>query len=314
MSPFSIPFHVAAEQIPGLVSGDIVRYGAILKDASTGRILAHVQETGAAQAALQAGLSIDPTGATGLIGVAQNAQISKKLDTMQQTMGTIQHLQIATLLSSVIGIGVTAVSTKMIINRLGGINSKIDSMEDKFKNILKERDMSNLQSKLITSLERQLEAEKGLRKKPEKAFYRVEEQCHGYFNHIYGCIYSMMDEINIDVELLRMLIGSLALCGNCEIKALLMLDEKGTALERAQSHYNKLENLAFKIPMDQLEMRLSSDAKQASMISEDILEIRHRFASQPELIRLLIDRDISGRQYIKRFQDENKEPLLFLPV
>ena len=40
--PFRIPFDFAAD----VAVGKIVRYGAILKDAQTGRIVAHLQETG----------------------------------------------------------------------------------------------------------------------------------------------------------------------------------------------------------------------------------------------------------------------------
>ncbi|MCY4460724.1 MAG: hypothetical protein OXC26_10080 [Albidovulum sp.] len=41
-----IPFQIGIEQLPGWASGDLIRHGAILKDKNTGRIVAHLQETG----------------------------------------------------------------------------------------------------------------------------------------------------------------------------------------------------------------------------------------------------------------------------
>lgn len=40
-----IPFDLPLQFLPGLATGKIVRYGAILKDAGTGRILGHLQES-----------------------------------------------------------------------------------------------------------------------------------------------------------------------------------------------------------------------------------------------------------------------------
>ena len=54
MIPFQIPDHLLAR----LATGEVVRIGAMLRDAGAGRILAHVQETGLLQ---------------GLVGVAPPA-------------------------------------------------------------------------------------------------------------------------------------------------------------------------------------------------------------------------------------------------
>ena len=100
-----IPFIVPIKYLAGLQAGEFTRSGALLKDASNGQIVAHLQETGLVHKILQAGLSFDPSGTTDLIGVVQNAAISSKLNVMQQALGTIQILQYASLFSSVAGIG-----------------------------------------------------------------------------------------------------------------------------------------------------------------------------------------------------------------
>ena len=90
MTLTSIPFSAAAEYLPGLATGKTVRFGSILKSAETGRIVGHLQETGVVQSLLQKTLSFDPSGATGLIGVVQDEIIKRKLNVMQQTLGTVQ--------------------------------------------------------------------------------------------------------------------------------------------------------------------------------------------------------------------------------
>lgn len=315
MNPFAIPFSVAAEHIPGLLSGDVVRYGAILKDASSGKILGHVQETGIAQNLLQAGMSFDPTGATGLIGMAQNVAISSKLNAMQEMLGHLQVLQYASLFSSVVGVGVTAASTAMILKRLNAIDDTLSSIEVSVDALpAKWREMS-LRSKLIdvsTSIERLQEA--NLRSDASKVVLQVEKDLQKGFNHIHDGLCSVVIEAKVDPGLLRALLAGLSLCGASEFKALVWLDEKEAAQQRSRVQFEKLQQLAFLMPRDQLAQRLVGNEKLSLDISKECSEIRYRVASQPALIQTLIDNDFNGRTYIEEIQQEEKEPLLLLPA
>ncbi len=42
----SIPFEVPAELMTRFLAGDLVRNGALLREAGTGRVVAHLQEAG----------------------------------------------------------------------------------------------------------------------------------------------------------------------------------------------------------------------------------------------------------------------------
>ena len=199
MNPFTIPFSVAAEHIPGVLSGQVVRYGAILKDSATGQILGHVQETGLAQKILQTGLSFDPTGATGLIGVAQNVAIAGKLNSMQQALGSLQVLQYASLFSSVVGVGVSAASTAMILKRLSAVDDALSRIESSIDNLpTKWRELA-LRSRLVdvsTSIERLHEA--SLRSDASKVVSQVEKDLQKDFNHIHDGLCSVVIEAKID--------------------------------------------------------------------------------------------------------------------
>ncbi|UWR10907.1 hypothetical protein [Sulfitobacter mediterraneus] len=310
----SIPFEIPARFLTGFHSGEFVRFGSILKDVSTGQIVGHVQETGLLQKALQTGFSLDPTGATSLIGIAQNAAISSKLNAMQTMMGTIQTLQLATLASSVVGIGVTAASAAMILSRLNEIDNTLDGIESSIATLpSKWREMA-LRKKLVnirTAIDRMQEAE--LRPDAESIFKSGEEKLNYAFDELHDGIRSIVIEAEVDAGLLRNLLASLALCGSAQIKSLIWLDMKEAADHRARQQCSKLQELAFHMPRDLMAQRLVGGEKQAISISQDCSEIRLRAAAQPDLARALIAKNIHGREFIERVQAEESSPLLILP-
>jgi hypothetical protein len=48
----TIPFEYPSRLLADIATGQVVRYGTILKDAATGRIVSHMQETGVVQSIL----------------------------------------------------------------------------------------------------------------------------------------------------------------------------------------------------------------------------------------------------------------------
>lgn len=309
----SIPFDIPLQFRTAHLAGDIIRSGALLRDPSTGRIVAHLQETGALQKLLQTGLSFDPTGATGLIGIAQNVAISRKLNAMQAMMGTLQTLQIATLASSVVGIGVTAASTAMILRRLDQVDRSLGGLEASVAELPSKWREMNLRSKLVTvrsALERLQEAE--VRPDAKDVITAVEEKMNYVFDELHSGIAEVVIEARVDAGLLRALLAGLALCGGAQIKSLLWLDMKEAAELRARHQCVKFQNLAFLMPRDLTVDRFDGDQKTAFGISQDFSEVRLRIASLPSLARTLISQKINGREYIQRVEQEETEPYLLI--
>jgi|TARA_R100000789_G_scaffold96710_1_gene98530 hypothetical protein len=310
----SIPFEIPAKFLSGFHSGEFVRYGSILKDVSTGQIVGHVQETGLLQKALQTGFSLDPTGATSLVGIAQNAAISNKLNAMQTMMGTIQTLQLATLASSVVGIGVTAATAAMILGRLNEIDKTLDGIEASIASLPSKWREMDLRKKLVnirTAIDRMQEAE--LRPDPELVLKSGEEKLNYAFDDLHDGIRCIVIEAKVDPGLLRSLLAGLALCGSAQIKSLIWLNMKEAAEHRAKQQCAKLQELAFHMPRDVMAERLTGGEHQALSISQDCSEIRLRTAAQPDLTRTLIAKNIHGREFIERIQEEESTPLLILP-
>ncbi|WP_422001191.1 hypothetical protein [Roseovarius mucosus] len=311
----SIPFEIPSQFLASFHSGELVRYGTILKDLGTGQIVGHVQETAVLQKALQTGLSLGPTGATSLIGVAQNAAMMSKLNALQAMIGTIQTLQIASLASSVIGIGVTAATAAMILNRLSVIDKTLSSVESSIATLPSKWREMDLRNKLVnvrTAVDRLQEAE--VRSDSEDVVRRVEEKLSYAFDELHDGICEVAGEAQVDAGLLRSLLAGLALCGSAQIKSLVWLDLKEAAELRARQQFTKLRELAFRMPRDVMAERLPGGAETALGISRDCSEIRLRVASQPDLARTLIARGIHGREYIERIQNEDSQPLFILPL
>jgi len=309
----SIPFEIPTQFRAAVAAGDLITNGALLKDAVTGRIVAHLQETGALQKALHSGLSFDPTGATGLIGIAQNAAITSKLNAMQSMLGTMQMLQVATLASSVIGIGVTAASTAMILNRLNQVDKAIVGLEASVADLPSKWREMDLRAKIVTvrtSLERLQEAE--VRPDAENVVKSVEERLSYVFDEIHSGLIEVVIQARVDAGLVRSLLASLVLCGSAQIKSLLWLDMKEAAEIRSRHQVAKLEDLAFLMPRDLMRDRLGHGQTTALGISQDFSEIRMRIATQPSLARTLIAREINGREYVERIEQEETEPYLLL--
>lgn len=313
-----IPF-VAPAASKFTVVGELVRYGALLKDSATGRIVAHVQETGILQKALQTGLSFNPldpiSAVTGVIGVMQNEQIKKRLDVMQDMLEGMQVLQLANLASSVAGIGVTAAGTAIILHRLKAVDAglrdvigRIDALPAQWRDL-------QLNSAL-TAIETQLERlqEVSGRQDPRPVVQKAEETLHHGFNTLHAGIKQVVAEVSIDEKLLRSLLSGLALCGGAQIRALYWLDDKETAGKRARRQVGKLEELAFLMPRDTMATKLKGGANAAETIARDASEIRRRASAQPMLSDLLTEMNISGRTYLERVEGEEEQPLLLLPA
>ncbi|MCV2445999.1 hypothetical protein [Paracoccus sp. DMF] len=310
----SIPFDIPARFMAGLSSGELQRFGGIIKDAGSGQIVGHLQETGVLQSVLRSGLSFDPTGVTGLIGVAQNAAISHKLNAMQAMMGTLQTLQIATLASSVVGIGVTAASTAIILQRLRGIDQRLERIEGTLAELPRQWQDMELRKKLLTmstSLERLQEAE--YRPDAESVARAEEERLNYVFGDLHGGLCNVVIEAKIDPALLQCLLAGLSLSADAQFKALLWLDMKEAAGKRAVNQFAKLRELGFRMPRHSMAERLAGDGAQAMQISSDFSEIRMRAASQPQLARTLIAQGINGREFIDQIQNEDTQPILILP-
>jgi len=313
----TIPFQIPQQFLAAWNTGALQQVGALLKDAETGKIVAHLQETGAFQNVAQ-NLAGGPIGliantAGQGIGLVQNHKMGQQLASIQGSLGAMQSLQMLTAVSAVVGIGVTVASTAVILSKMKAIDQKISSLEKRLENLPSEWRALGLQS-VLGQIETQLERlqEVPSRKDARPVLQNVEEQLHSGFNTLHSGVRQIVAEVEIDADLLQTLLAALAISGSAQIKALYQMDETDVALQRAQTQSAKMQTLALEMPKDQLSTRLVGGPDVALQIAEQASQIRLVMASRPALTQRLIELEVSGSNYLRVLEEEREEPLLFL--
>lgn len=315
----AIPFVIPSEFLAAVQSGAVEQIGALLKNTATGKIVGHLQETGAMQQIASSVLDLNPVSSFAQIGLdATNTMLAvradRKLSALTEMVGSVQTMQMITLASSVAGIGVTVASTLVILNRLKGITEGLNAVTEKIDALPKEwreLDLKKTLGDVQTQLERLEEIES--RKNAKPVVENVEENLHTAFNRLHHGAVTVMAEMTIDGQLLQQLLAGLALSGGAQIRSLYELDEVETAGKRAQTQFEKLQTLSIQMPQDVLVRKLQDDADEAAQLSGLLSQIRMATASQPSLAKQLSSMGVAGSDYLARSRDEKEEPLLLLP-
>lgn len=308
-----IPFHIARQHLAGVATGNLVRYGAILKDAGTGRIVGHLQETGLLSKALEQGMNVaNPFGlAADGISVIQNEQIKGKLDAIQSTLGALQGLQIANLGVSLIGVGVTVASTVMILRRMDGLQNALNDLAQEIPRQFQELLLKDLLVEIRTDLQRWAEREAW--KNGEQVEQGLDRRLDLAFERCYEGVLRLLEESSVNTPLLRNLLIGMELTAGTQTQLLLRLDERAAAQGRTQRNWQRVEQLAWDMPPDRLQTLLSDD-QQATLLANTLQQLRVGLAGQSALLGTLCAADVSGPQYLVQAEQEQEEPLLFLPA
>lgn len=323
MSITRILAEVPEQLLARVADGSAERVGMIVRDTATKKIIGHLQETEATQELVGSALkhfggaagyyaSGPVSGITGIGTLIQNEQIKGRLRVLETMMGGMQAFQIATLLTSVAGIGVTAASTAMILSRLHRIDTSLARLGDKI-------DVSNAKSqdwdihRILKSVEVHLQRldEAGMSKNPEPEMRRSEAALRDSFGDLEVATGNVLRRESVDPDYLSELLTAMSLCGTTQIKVLIWLDEKERAAQRAQSLFRGLRTITLQTPGDHLAAKLGN-AEAAGRIGLLNSDIRLRFAAIPDMASILLEREVHGRDHLDMVEAERQEPLLLL--
>lgn len=325
MSMMRILAEVPEQLLARVADGSAERVGMIVRDTATKKIIGHLQETGATQEFVGSALkhfggaagdfvSGPVSAVTGIGTLIQNEQIKGRLKVLETMMGGMQALQVATLLTSVAGIGVTAASTAVILSRLNRIDTALGRLGDKI-----DESSANSQDwdihRILKSVEVHLQRldEAGMSRTPEPEMRRSEGALRDAFGDLEVATGSVLRRDTVDPVYLSELLAAMSLCGSAQIKVLIWLDEKERAAQRAQSLYKGLRSIALQAPGDSLASKLGN-AEAAGRIGLMNSDVRLRLAAIPDMAAVLLEREIHGRDYLDMVEGEKQEPLLMLPA
>jgi hypothetical protein len=137
----SIIMEASSKFLPDLALGNVVRYGAILKDAGTGQIVGHLKEAGVmgnilssfTQSPFGALNVLNPLGmAADVVGHAVNGyQLYGVQRSVDEVKALVEGLQLATnvaAIASVASLGISVAGFAMVQSKLKQMDSKLDGI------------------------------------------------------------------------------------------------------------------------------------------------------------------------------------------
>jgi len=305
-------------------AGKLIRRGALLINAEGGGIVAHLQETAAL--AQQAASFAPPlnaaiqtvNAAASIAAVIQNQQIKHKLDVVQSILGTVQGLQIATLATSVVGIGVSAVGTAVLCHRIDSLRRDLGDLGKEltdFRNDWNTDQLETLLNAARTRLERL--GSVSARRNPRMVLEEAEPVLHEVFNEFASRANKLLSGPNIPVTALRVVVDGLAISGGARLKALFLMDEAEEAARSARAQLTPLIQMTLSMPADRLADRLTNSTSprdEAQALSALVSEMRYRAASIPPLIEHLRHSNFQPSAYLKAAEEEQSAPIMFVPT
>ncbi|PLW68445.1 hypothetical protein [Pseudohalioglobus lutimaris] len=322
-----IPFEVPAQYAAALSNGDIVRAGALLKDTGSGRIVAHLQETGLAQQLLSSATN-SPFSPLQALYTPSSVLSNVQLVQIKSMVEGLQVLQFANIGATLAGIGVSAIGFALMNQKLKTIESQLSTfelrVEDLFKEI-KERDLRSHYARIY-----------GLFQQADQA--HTLTHCAAEWQRIAGALAEessffhyeitfLLQQEEFDYDLFSALTRSYAMCNAGRIECLILARELPAArrVSRDAAHdYNTLFDNVTPIELarrsaELLERRdrpydhlLRNELPKMRTLVSGVRDAQDAAHSKPYLLDTLIENKIDGYEYMLAIREERERPILLL--
>jgi hypothetical protein len=325
MTLATIPFSAPAQLLAQVATGDLVRYGTILKDAGTGRIVAHLQETGAFSNAMTqvlptAGEMISSGGPVSMlmegVSIYQNHKAGRKIDALTEMVSSLETLNLVGAVASVAGIGVTVASTVVLMQRISVVDENLKSLTERVEGIpreIRDQQVSDLLTEVDTQLQMLEEAPLRVSAGGMKAdMEAAEKTLHSTFNALHNMAIQSARLPVLDMELLRTLLSGLAVAGAAQIKSLVWLNDLAVAEKRTIKQAEQLFQLSQLLPQDVLMNRTESNPQLAVHLGAELADLRATAATRPALLENLQRLEIDGPRYLAEMEERDDVAVLAL--
>lgn len=326
----SIPFDIPAQFLTGVTDGSLVRFGALLKDSSSGQIVAHLQETGVVPK-LMSGFSYLPLSPAQVVNSAVSIDNNLQLRQLTSLVQTLQSLQYATMAIALVGIGVSVAGFALMNKRLKGIEGEVATLRTVMEKRFKELHWRELRARFAlasTSLERAENAHRFRQPAPELrgAAERLAESS-GFFKA--ESQFALKQE-RVNLELVQSFTYAMLLCDTTRVDCLVEANEMDAAISVAERSGSDWLGLFEELDAVTLVRRILVGEEGGGQKSHsEARELRFRHIdpflrlmdeateagiTRSALIQSLVDRGIEGSEYLHRVRSEQKEPILLLPA
>jgi hypothetical protein len=332
---------VPPEVIEGVTSGLYKVTGSVVREVSSGRGVAFLQETSLAQSLLNSALTgASTTLQTGFspLGVAalvQNQQIKSRLADVQSSLAMLQNLQIGTLAVSGLGLGVSVAGFAVMLKRLKGIETQIATIEAKIDRVTSDRRSDDIRmtfADIGTQMEivDTLSARSNMVSSGEAAERALATSSGRLEAHFQQRSEAMQTGhmTSADMDMLWSLAAAIRLCHEAGSRALYRIDELEAAKQLAERRAQRFLDLSQNLTPDALARLCAQNASDSTDYirtrqlalpqSEALVRGLHdcvaSIGSQSELASKLIASKIAGSDYIREVTNEKHEPIIMLAV
>lgn len=332
---------VPPEVVEGVSSGIYKVTGSVVREVSSGRGVAFLQETGMFQSLL--GSALKGAGATiqngfsplSLVAVIQNQQIKSRLVELQSSLSLLQNLQVGTLAVAGLGLGVSVLGFAAMLKRLKGIESHLGSIESKIDRVTTDRRSDDIRM-IFADIGTQLETVDTLSARSNKlnTAEAAEQALATSAGRLEAHFQQRSDTMqtgeltSADMDILWSLASAIRLCHEAGLRALYSIDELGAARQLAERRAQRFLEISQKLSPDTFARLLSQNAvgsitygqarrqalPQAEALVQGLRDSVASISSQSELAQALIAVGTTGPAYLAEVTQAKDEPLLMLPA
>ena len=319
----AIPFDVPARYIAGIEQGSLTRIGALIKDTTSGQIVAHVQETGVLSNLAHSGLCSALSPLTAISSVGSNVQLAQ----LKSMVEGLQVLQFANLGATVAGLGISCVGFAVMNRRIRKLQERLDGVAGSILHAIDEMRASQFREHLAQvnfAVEEGglLEANGG----GELEWHSVSQTLGRESQYYLGEVRYQLSRNEFAQGAFEECLELACLAFKARLQTLFHMGRLDLALGAAQKMSHEFNSvldpvspigLAKKLPAkDPLfaEQDLRRNLVGTRVLIQSVRDTQDCLASIPELVQTLMQRKISGSEYLRAAKTNVDEPLLMLAV
>jgi hypothetical protein len=315
-------FEVPTEFMAAFQSNEISRFGGVLKDNASGKIVGHLQDAGISNSILN-GLSSGPLAPVNTISsLAANAQLAG----IKNMLEILQVFQFATLGVSVAGLGVSAIGFTVMNKRMKSISTAIDHLTEQMNQRFDEAAASRIRDSLsnlkgiIAIAKHKFETGES-----DSEWDRLGKQFIGESERFRAELEYMLSLDTVEDRAFDAILSAYFLSSSSAAKSLLLADKLDAARICASSVSRSYDEFFDDLTPIKLSSKLSQNlaaANQAAFEEEVIeaasqkvrfiREVQEVASTLPNLIDTLERRKLSGSEYLRSLQTDKRSPLLVL--
>lgn len=308
-----IPFELPLRFLSGLATGDVVRYGAILKDAGTGRILGHLQESGLAQSLLSQALSSAPSPLSLIstaVNVGSNVYTAIQVQQLKAMMEMMQALQVATLGISLVGVGVSVAGFLYMRQRFNTLDGRIDKLIDAVREGFESQEKAGFRRQMsrTKALVQRAELAKSLTD-PAKEYKEIAAQLADQAAYFEGeIVFQVSTRGPVKHDTFWLLAQLWMLCNGVRVDCLIRANELLNAQHVSERIAGEYQGLFERVGPASFDVG-HSDGRATIKVLRDATDSAH---SKPFLLDYLRTRRIDGPTFIDRLDREREQAMLVL--